>query len=120
MQQSIRFLSNFTSKNKQLANIARQSKELACFTSKNNKRYNEIINKLQLYIPREQLVCGFNRCCVNCRHFKIQNNKAVCGLFSMVDLKNNTIKYMSIEVCRKSKFMCTQRGIFFDKVRKNY
>lgn len=117
MQFGIRFHSNFTSKNKQLAKIVRQSKELACFTSKNNKRYNEItLKKLQIASP-EQLVCGFNRCCVNCRHFKFHNNKPVCGFFGMIDSKNNTIKFSPIEICRKSKFMCTPWGIYFDKVK---
>ena len=119
MHIGIRFLSNFISKNKEIANVVRQSKELSCFTSKNNKKYNEIPKNKQRYDSPHNYICAYNRCCVSCRHYKIQDNKSVCGLFGIIDLKNNKVTFTPIEKSRKSKFMCTPFGVYFEKSKNN-
>jgi len=111
----VRFFSNFTSKNKQIALISKaRSNELACFTNKTNKRSSKIMNDKHSFSP-DEVSCAFNRCCIVCRHHKVQKNTSVCGLFGVVNMSNNTVTFEKVEICRKNKFMCTPQGKYFEK-----
>jgi hypothetical protein len=75
MQRFIRFLSNSTYKNsnKELACLIKQSKQLVCFTNKQNKRSSEIIE-----YKRANKNNPTNRDYPTRRHDTYQSNKSNC------------------------------------------